>query len=82
MAETPTDRHNCLAREAFLGIARGVIDAGGTDSELMTVLESTILGGLLFAEKGFNVDRRVTIERLEVMTERLFERLAAGGEAQ
>lgn len=76
MAETPSEAHNRIASEVFTRMGREVLAAGGSDSDLMVVLESVVLGGLLFAERAYKVDRRVTAERLEAMTERVCGRLA------
>ena len=80
MPDDRADHLNAVAREVFTSMGRETLAAGGTDSDLMVILESVIFGGLLFAERAFNVDRRVTVERLELMTERILERLA--GEAK
>lgn len=77
MGETPSEAHNRIARETFMAMGREVMARNGDDVELMIVLESVILGGLWLARRAYNVDRRITVERLEAMTERLCERLGA-----
>lgn len=54
-----------------------LVVAGASDADIMVMLETTLTVGLLFSERVFYVDRRVTAERLEAMVERVMERLAA-----
>lgn len=80
MADAQSNVLTVIASEVFTRMGREVLAAGGSDSDLMAVLESVVLGGLLFAERAYKVERRVTAERLEAMTERVCGRLA--GEAR
>lgn len=54
-----------------------LVVAGASDADIMVMLETTLATGLLFNERVFYVDRRITAERLEAMVERVMERLAA-----
>lgn len=77
MPETPTEAHNRIATATLTTMAKAVTESGGGDAALMVVLESIVLGTLRLAEEMFGVRRSVSIERLETMTERVCERLAA-----
>lgn len=53
-------RHNEISRDLLFRIVRPVIDAGGTTSEVMVVLESVVAGVLTACAKldGHNTSQR------------------------
>jgi len=49
------------------------------DAEIMVALESLVLGVAFANERLFGVSRQTSVERLEVMIERVEKRLVASG---
>lgn len=70
--------HNRVAREALRAIVQPMIDAGTSDADIMVVLESVVLGVLLYCEGAENVSRPATIERLDSLTAAVAERRPQG----
>lgn len=54
-----------------------LIVAGASDADIMVTIETIVAVGILFNEQAFGVSREVSAERLEVMVERVMERIAA-----
>lgn len=70
--------HNHAAAEAVSAIVRPMIAVGASDSDIMVVLESAVLGVLLYCERAEGVSRPATIERLDSLTAAVVERLPQG----
>jgi hypothetical protein len=71
--------HNELVRVFLLTVIRKVVEEGEGDAAVMVVIESAVLAALLTNEKVFGVDRRVSAERLEALTQAVHERLSGSG---
>jgi len=67
MSETPSEKHNSLAPE----LMQRIIKEGGTESEAMVVLESIVLGVMLY----YRPDPRHAAEFIDTMTARVIERM-------
>ena len=76
MAEDFVARHDRLAKQFMSEIVAEAIHAGDGFGEIMTLLETCLLGGLLTGERCFEVSRRVSAEALQAMTDAVLERLA------
>jgi len=62
MAETPTDRHNRLAHEFVMKVARET----AAHSELMTVVESTIFCAMLISRQVYGLSAAGSVEMIEM----------------
>lgn len=65
---------NRVAGEALAAFMRPLLAAGATAAEIMVTLESFVLGVMLTTERTYRLPRRVTIEYLELMIERVQQR--------
>lgn len=68
---------NRVVNETLAAFMRPLLDAGATDAEIMVTLESLVLGVALATERTYRVPRRVTVAWLEIVIERVHERLGA-----
>lgn len=76
MSETPADRHNRLSREFVQTVLRDVLANGGGSSEVMVVLESTILSAMLVNAKAFGLSPAVSSGLVESAVQRAIERFS------
>jgi hypothetical protein len=72
MTETPSDRHNRLAREFVMKVGRETTNY----AEMMVVVESTILAAMLLAHKMHGVSAAAAAEMVESAVQAATERFA------
>ena len=77
MSAAATDRHNALARKFMRGIVAQALADGASSEDILILAETAVLAALLSGERIFGVSRRESVERLDVLTVRVMERLAA-----
>lgn len=76
MAEHPSNLHNQVAPEVLGLLLKRMSGDDIKPSAMMVVLESVVFGAMLFIERHHGAPRRQTIEALNMMTERVEQRLA------
>lgn len=74
---TPCEIHDRLAGELLTKLFTDAqVDGRAADGvEIMMILESLVLGAALAIERSERTPRRVVVEMIELMTERVMERL-------
>lgn len=74
----PVERHNRLAPEAVRLIVQGTLGKGGTVPNMLTVLESVLIGVVELAARVHPGDKaRARSEYLDAVVQGATERLAA-----
>jgi hypothetical protein len=57
-------------------IVKPTIAAGGADTDIMVMIESVVLGVLLFNERAFDVSRATSAEMIDSLATAVAQRLA------
>lgn len=74
MSDRKTELHNRLANEFVTKAMREVLATGGGYADVMVLLESTILAGMLITAKLFDLKEHVATELVESAVHRATER--------
>lgn len=75
---TLSKTHDKLAKEFMLKVVREVIEAGGNAADVMVLIESVILAGMILNKKMFNIKDSTSSAMVEEAVNNAIERFASG----